>query len=240
MLIIPAIDVIDGKCVRLTQGDYAQKKIYNENPLEVAKLFEDIGIKRLHLVDLDGAQKGKVVNYKVLEKIASDTNLTIDFGGGIKTNEAIKMVFESGADIAAIGSIAVKDKELFFSWLEKYGSDKILLGADVKEDKIAISGWLEKTEINIFDFIKENVEGGVETVFCTDISKDGLLQGSSVDLYKKILVQFPSLHLIASGGVATLNDLVELKSIGCSGAIVGKAIYEGKISLNELKKFISC
>lgn len=240
MQIILAIDLIDGKCVRLTQGDYAQKKIYNENPLEVAKLFEDIGIKRLHLVDLDGAQKGKVVNYKVLEKIASDTNLTIDFGGGIKTNEAIKMVFESGADIATIGSIAVKDKELFFSWLEKYGSDKILLGADVKEDKIAISGWLEKTEINIFDFIKENVEGGVETIFCTDISKDGLLQGSSVDLYKKILVEFPSLHLIASGGVASLSDLVELKSIGCSGAIVGKAIYEERISMKELKKFISC
>lgn len=240
MQIILAIDLIDGKCVRLTQGDYAQKKIYNENPLEVAKLFEDIGIKRLHLVDLDGAQKGKVVNYKVLEKIASDTNLTIDFGGGIKTNEAIKMVFESGADIATIGSIAVKDKELFFSWLEKYGSDKILLGADVKEDKIAISGWVEKTEINIFDFIKENVEGGVETIFCTDISKDGLLQGSSVDLYKKILVEFPSLHLIASGGVASLSDLVELKSIGCSGAIVGKAIYEERISMKELKKFISC
>lgn len=240
MQIIPAIDLIDGKCVRLTQGDYMQKIIYNENPVEVAKLFEDIGIKRLHLVDLDGAKKGEVVNYKVLEKIASQTKLIIDFGGGIKTSETIKIVFESGASLAAIGSIAVKEKDLFFSWITKYGADKILLGADVNEEKIAISGWLERTEINIFDFIKENMNEGVETIFCTDISKDGLLQGASVDLYKKIMKQFPALNLIASGGVTSLKDLYELKSIGCSGAIVGKAIYEERISMKDLKKYIAC
>ena len=240
MQIIPAIDLIDGKCVRLTQGDYAQKKIYNENPLEVAKLFEDIGIKRLHLVDLDGAKKGEVVNYKVLEKIASQTKLIIDFGGGIKTNETIKIVFDSGASLAAIGSVAVKNKDLFFSWINKYGADKVLLGADVNEEKIAISGWLEKTEINIFDFINENMKEGIKTIFCTDISKDGLLQGASVDLYQKIIEQFPTLNLIASGGVTSLKDLDELKSIGCSGAIVGKAIYEERISMKELKKYIAC
>ncbi len=222
MQIIPAIDLIDGKCVRLTQGDYAQKKIYNENPLEVAKQFEDIGITRLHLVDLDGAKKGEVVNYKVLEKIASQTKLIIDFGGGIKTDETIRIVFESGATIATIGSLAVKEKELFFSWIKKYGSEKILLGADVNEEKIAISGWLEKTEINIWDFISENMKEGVKTIFCTDISKDVLLQGASVELYKKILQQFPALNLIASGGVASIKDLNELKEIGCSAAIVGK------------------
>ncbi len=240
MLIIPAIDLIDGKCVRLTQGDYSRKKIYNESPLEVAKQFEDIGITRLHLVDLDGAKKGEIVNYKVLEKISSSTNLIIDFGGGIKTNEAIRIVFESGADIATIGSVAVKEKELFFSWLQKYGAEKILLGADVKEEKIAISGWLENTDVNIFDFIKENTTEGVKTIFCTDISKDGLLQGASFDLYKKIIEEFPVLNLIASGGVSSLADLDVLKSVGCSGAIVGKAIYEERISMNELKKYIAC
>ncbi|CAN5517587.1 1-(5-phosphoribosyl)-5-[(5-phosphoribosylamino)methylideneamino]imidazole-4-carboxamide isomerase [soil metagenome] len=240
MKIIPAIDIIDGKCVRLTQGDYLQKTIYNENPLEVALQFEGIGIERLHLVDLDGAKSGAVVNYKVLEKIASKTKLKIDFGGGIKTNEAIKVVFESGAAIATIGSVAVKDQELFFSWLNKYGADKILLGADVKEEKIVISGWLEKTAISLFDFITENMNEGVCTVFCTDISKDGLLQGASVELYKKIIAQFPELNLIASGGVSALNDLDELKSIGCSAAIVGKAIYEGKITMKDLKKYIAC
>ena len=240
MQIIPAIDLIDGKCVRLTQGDYAQKTVYNENPVEVAKQFEDIGITRLHLVDLDGAKKGEVVNYKVLEKISSQTKLIVDFGGGIKTNQAIKIVFESGAAIATIGSIAVKNKELFFSWIAKYGADKILLGADVNDEKIAISGWLEKTQINIFDFINENMQQGIKTIFCTDISKDGLLQGASVDLYKKILQQFSSLNLIASGGVSSIKDLDELKEIGCSGAIVGKAIYENNISMNDLKKYIAC
>ncbi len=237
--IIPAIDIIDGKCVRLTQGDYDQKTIYNENPLEVALMFESIGIKRLHLVDLDGAKKGSVVNLKVLDLIASKTKLKIDFGGGIKTDKDIQNVYDAGADIATIGSVAVKDKELFFSWLHKYGAAKILLGADVKNEKIAIGGWLETTDISMFDFIKENMEQGVKDIFCTDISKDGLLQGPSIELYKKIIDQFPEINLIASGGVASLNDLNELKKIGCSGAIVGKAIYEEKITIEELKKIIN-
>ena len=235
--IIPAIDLIDGKCVRLTQGDYAQKTIYNENPLEVALQFQDIGITRLHLVDLDGAKKGEVVNMPVLEKLASKTNLTIDFGGGIKTDNDIKKVFDAGAHIATIGSVAVKNPEHFFKWVELYGADKILLGADVKEEKIAVGGWLETTDISIFDFIKSNISKGVKTIFCTDIAKDGLLQGPSIDLYKKMIQQFPQLHLIASGGVTTLNDLIVLKEAGCSGAIVGKAIYEGRISMEQLKQF---
>ncbi|MCX6295534.1 MAG: 1-(5-phosphoribosyl)-5-[(5-phosphoribosylamino)methylideneamino]imidazole-4-carboxamide isomerase [Bacteroidetes bacterium] len=240
MKIIPAIDIIDGKCVRLTQGDYSKKIIYNEKPLEVAKQFEAIGITRLHLVDLDGAKKGVVVNYKVLEQIASATKLIIDFGGGIKTDDAINIVFESGAAIATVGSVAVKNKDLFLYWIKKYGSEKILLGADVLDEKIAIGGWLEKTDISIFDFIKENMGHGISTVFCTDISKDGLLQGTSNDLYKKIIDQFSELNFIASGGVSSINDLDDLKSIGCSGAIVGKAIYENKISINDLKKYIQC
>ncbi len=234
--IIPAIDIIDGKCVRLTQGDYSQKKIYNENPLEVALEFESIGIKRLHLVDLDGAKLGKVVNYKVLETISSKTKLTIDFGGGIKTDNDIETVFNYGATLATIGSIAVKNKELFFSWIKKYGAEKIFLGADVKDDKIAIGGWLETTNIFIDEFIEENLQQGIKHVFCTDISKDGLLQGASVELYKNMISKFPSLNLTASGGVSDVNDLVELKKIGCSGAIVGKAIYENRISMNELKE----
>ncbi len=238
MQIIPAIDIIDGKCVRLTQGDYAQKTIYNENPLEVALEFESIGITRLHLVDLDGAKLGKVVNYKVLEKIASKTKLSIDFGGGIKTDDDIETVFNYGADLATVGSIAVKNKELFFSWLKKYGAEKIFLGADVKNEKIAVGGWLETTNVSIYNFIEENLNNGVKYVFCTDISKDGLLQGPSIDLYKNILSKFPSLNLTASGGVSKLDDLVELKNIGCSSAIVGKAIYEGRITMNELKTFL--
>jgi len=236
--IIPAIDIIDGKCVRLTQGDYAQKKVYNENPLEVALMFEDIGITRLHLVDLDGAKKGAVVNLNVLEKIASKTKLTIDFGGGIKTDTDIKNVFDAGANLATIGSIAVKNKELFFSWVDKYGSSKILLGADVKNEKIAVGGWLETTNVSVFDFINENMEQGVKDIFCTDISKNSLLEGPSIELYKNIIEQFPKLNLIASGGVANLKDLEELKKIGCSGAIVGKAIYEERITIKELKSFI--
>jgi phosphoribosylformimino-5-aminoimidazole carboxamide ribotide isomerase len=238
MEIIPAIDIIDGKCVRLTQGDYNLKTIYNENPTEVAKEFEGLGIKRLHLVDLDGAKLGKVVNYHVLENIVTNTNLIIDFGGGIKTNEDIETVFNYGAKLATIGSIAVKNKELFFSWLKKYGPEKILLGADVKDENIAIGGWLESTDISIFDFIKENMEQGVTTLFCTDISKDGLLQGPSTDLYKKIMQKFPTLKLIASGGVAQISDLQDLKTLGCSGAIIGKAYYEGRISKVEIQKII--
>jgi phosphoribosylformimino-5-aminoimidazole carboxamide ribotide isomerase len=244
MEIIPAIDIIDGKCVRLTQGDYAQKTIYNENPLEVAKLFNDWeGIKSLHLVDLDGAKKGKVVNLKVLESIASETKLSVDFGGGIKTDEDIKNVFNAGAKKATIGSIAVKDNSLFLSWIFKYGAENILLGADVKDEKIAVGGWLETTNISIFDFIRANhireVRSlGINTIFCTDIAKDGLLQGPSIELYSKIIEAFPKLNLIASGGVSTVKDLEKLEEIGCSGAIVGKAIYERLISYEELQRFI--
>ena len=240
MEIIPAIDIIDGKCVRLTQGDYSWKKIYNENPLEVALEFEAIGIKRLHLVDLDGARLGKVINYAVLEKIAAKTVLKIDFGGGIKTNNDIFFVFKSGATMATIGSIAVKEPELFSSWIKNYGAEKILLGTDVKNEKIAINGWSETTDIFLFDFIQKNIVLGVGTLFCTDISKDGLLQGPSIDLYKKIISQFPQLNLIASGGVSNLEDLKKLKEIGCFGAIIGKAIYEGLITLNDLKKYFIC
>jgi len=236
--IIPAIDLIDGKCVRLSQGDYDKKIIYNEQPLEVAKMFEDIGIKRLHLVDLDGAKKGAVVNQKVLETIALKTNLIIDFGGGIKTDESIQSVFDAGAHMATIGSIAVKNKKLFYSWLKKYGAKKIMLGADVKDEKIAVGGWLESTDISIIDFINENLSNGIENIFCTDISKDGLLQGPGIDLYKKIISHFSSIKLIASGGVSGIKDLHQLKEMGCSGVIVGKAIYEGKIGINELKKMI--
>jgi len=238
MEIIPAIDIIDGKCVRLTQGDYTQKTIYNENPLEVALEFESIGINRLHLVDLDGAKAGKIINYKILEKIASKTKLTIDFGGGIKTDDDMDMVFNYGANLATVGSIAVKNKDLFFTWIKKYGAEKIFLGADVKNEKIAISGWLETTNIFIYDFIEENLNEGVENIFCTDISKDGLLQGPSINLYKNMIAKFPNINLTASGGVSQLSDLEELKQIGCSGAIVGKAIYENRIMMDELKAFI--
>lgn len=239
MEIIPAIDIIDGKCVRLTQGDYSQKIIYNENPLEVALAFESIGVKRLHLVDLDGAKQGKIINHKVLEQIASKTNLIIDFGGGIKTDDDMNTVFNYGADLATVGSIAVKNKDLFFTWIKKYGADKLFLGADVKSEKIAIGGWLETTNVSIYNFIEENLTEGIKHIFCTDISKDGLLQGPSIDLYKNMLAKFPKLNLTASGGVSQLCDLEELKRIGCSGAIVGKAIYEGRITMNELKKFIA-
>lgn len=236
--IIPAIDIIDGKCVRLSQGDYNQKTVYNENPVEVAKQFEDIGLSRLHLVDLDGAKKGEVVNFKVLDKIANQTDLKIDFGGGIKTNESIQRIFDAGADMATIGSIAVKDPELFYSWIKKYGSSKILLGADVKEEKVAISGWLEDTEVNIFDLLKNCIKNNLNQAFTTDISKDGMLQGPSIELYKRILLNFPDLALIASGGVACIEDIHRLQELGCQGAIVGKALYENKITVNELKQFV--
>lgn len=236
--IIPAIDIIDGKCVRLTQGDYGQKKVYNEHPLEVAKAFESIGVRRLHLVDLDGAKKGAVVNWKVLETIAAKTGLVIDFGGGIKTEDDLRIVFESGAALATIGSIAVKDPALFAGWVKKYSADKIFLGADVKEEKIAVGGWLETTELSVFDFLEENVKQGVKHIFCTDIAKDGLLQGPSIGLYEKILQRFPQIDFVASGGVSTMADVHALEEAGCSGVIVGKAIYEERISMAELGEFL--
>jgi phosphoribosylformimino-5-aminoimidazole carboxamide ribotide isomerase len=234
MEIIPAIDIIDGKCVRLTQGDYEQKKIYNEHPLEVAKQFEDAGIKRLHLVDLDGAKAGSVKNWKVLETIAGKTNLVIDFGGGLKKEQDVKIVFDSGAALATVGSMAVKDEMEFVKWLLIFGADRFLLGADVKEEKIAVSGWLEKTDIWVYDFMEKYIQHGIQQIFCTDVSKDGKLEGPSIDLYKNIISKFPKLHFIASGGVSSVIDLDALQEAGCKGAIVGKAIYEGRISLKEL------
>jgi phosphoribosylformimino-5-aminoimidazole carboxamide ribotide isomerase len=237
MQIIPAIDIIEGKCVRLTEGDYSQKKIYNEHPLEVAKQFEGIGLERLHLVDLDGAKAGKVTNWKVLETIASKTSLVIDFGGGIKQEQDLSVVFNSGAALATIGSLAVKNEFEFVKWLLTYGASKFLLGADVKQEKIAIGGWLETTDIWIYDFIEKYWQQGVRQLFCTDVSKDGRLEGPSTDLYKNIVSKFPELHFIASGGVSSLQDLHALQEVGCAGVIVGKAIYENRISLEDLKKF---
>lgn len=239
MEIIPAIDIIEGKCVRLTHGDYAQKKIYNEHPLEVARQFEDAGLQRLHLVDLDGAKAGAVKNWKVLETVAGKTALVIDFGGGIKSEKDVEIVFNSGAALATIGSLAVKEKETFVQWLQKWGADQFLLGADVKKEKLTISGWTEQTEIWIYDFIEEYLQQGVKQIFCTDVSKDGALEGPATDLYKSIVEKFPSLHFIASGGVSSIDDVYRLQEIGCKGVIIGKAIYEGRVQLADLKKLIA-
>lgn len=232
--IIPAIDIVDGKCVRLKLGDFSQKKIYSKNPLQVAKDFEKHGLKRLHIVDLDGAKSGTVSNLAVLEKIAANTNLDIDFGGGIKTDDDLKSVFDSGAKLANIGSVAVTTPKLFETWLDKYGGEKILLGADVKNNKIAIHGWQETTELDLLPFLAANSAKGVEQVFVTDVSKDGLLEGSAKQLYKNILVNMPDLNLIASGGVDSFAEIDELEKIGCRGVIIGKAIYEGRISLDQI------
>lgn len=237
MEIIPAIDIIDGKCVRLTEGDYQQKKIYNENPLEVALQFESAGIKRLHLVDLDGAKAGKVTNWKVLETIANHTQLIIDFGGGIKTANDVSTVLNAGARYATVGSVAAKQKDLFIEWLHRFGVDKFLLGADVKNGYITINGWLNTTELPVQQFMENYMQLGVQQIFCTDVSKDGRLEGPSLELYQSLLNALPHLHLIASGGISSVDDLLQLQQIGCSGAIVGKAIYENKISLNQLVQF---
>ncbi len=235
--IIPAIDIIDGKCVRLSQGDYEQKKVYNENPLEVAQMFQDHGIKRLHLVDLDGAKAGHIINYKVLETIASKTDLVIDFGGGLKTDEDLKIAFESGAQMITGGSIAVKNNAVFTKWIEKYGSDKIILGADVKDEMIAVSGWTETSDLKLIPFVQDYVNKGIRKVICTDISKDGMLQGTATALYKKILAEFPDLYLVASGGLSSLHDIDQLIEANVPAVITGKAIYEGKISLKQLQKY---
>ncbi len=237
MRIIPAIDIIDGKCVRLSQGDYGTKKIYNENPLEVAKEFEDYGIEYLHLVDLDGAKSKQIINYKTLEFIASKTNLKIDFGGGIKTNNDIRIAFECGANQITGGSVAVQNPTLFQEWISRYGSEKIILGADVKDRKIATHGWLETSELDVIDFITTYTENGIDYVICTDISKDGMLQGTSNELYTEILAS-ADVKLIASGGVSSIDDLIKVKELGCEGVILGKAIYEGKISLYDLREVI--
>ncbi|WP_333663553.1 1-(5-phosphoribosyl)-5-[(5-phosphoribosylamino)methylideneamino]imidazole-4-carboxamide isomerase [Chishuiella changwenlii] len=235
MRIIPAIDIIDGKCVRLSQGDYNTKKIYNEHPLEVAKEFEDYGIQYLHLVDLDGAKSSQIINYKTLEQITNKTNLKVDFGGGIKSNDDIRIAFECGANQITGGSIAVQNPTLFNEWISQYGKEKIILGADAKDRKIATHGWLETSELDVIDFINEYQAQGIEYVICTDISKDGMLQGTSNDLYKEILKN-TNIKLIASGGVSSIDDLIKVKELGCEGAILGKAIYEGRIELKEVVK----
>lgn len=238
MKIIPAIDIIDGKCVRLTKGDYSQQTIYNEDPLEVAKQFEDAGLKRLHLVDLDGAKAGEVKNWNVLEKIASKTKLVIDFSGGISTQQNLEITFNSGATYAAIGSIAVKDEFTFSGWLLAFGADRFIIGADAKDEFIVVKGWTETTTLTVFDLVEKYKVKGVKQFFCTDVNKDGLLQGPATGLYKKILNQHPSIDLIASGGVTTLTELEELRQAGCDGAIIGKAIYENRISLTDLTRFL--
>ncbi|MFT5751052.1 MAG: phosphoribosylformimino-5-aminoimidazole carboxamide ribotide isomerase [Flavobacteriales bacterium] len=238
MRIIPAIDIIDGKCVRLSKGDYDTKKIYNEHPLEVAKNFEAHGIEHVHLVDLDGAKSKHIVNHKILEQIASKTSLKIDFGGGLKTDADLHIAFESGASQITGGSIAVKDPETFKRWLTVYGSDKIILGADALHRKIAISGWLEESDDDVVAFIKQYQMEGVEYVICTDISKDGMLEGPSFDLYEEILKEAKAIKLIASGGISTFDELPELAALGCEGTIIGKAIYENRITLKQLETYI--
>lgn len=237
--IIPAIDIIEGKCVRLTKGDYDTKKVYNDDPLEVAKMMESYGIKRLHVVDLDGAKSQHIVNYNIIERIADHTSLVIDFGGGIKTNEDIDIAFASGASLVTIGSIAVKNPDLFCEWLEKYSPAKVILGADVKDGLISINGWKEEGDDRLMPFLQGYVEKGVENVLCTDISRDGMLEGPATELYTEIMAHFPDLHLIASGGVSCIEDIARLDEAGIPAVVFGKAIYEGKVKMEELAPFIS-
>lgn len=237
--IIPAIDLIDGKCVRLTQGDYNQKKEYNSNPLEVAKSFEDAGLTRLHLVDLDGAKQKRIVNHRVLELIATHTQLHIDFGGGVQSDADLEVAFNAGARQVTGGSIAVRNRPMFESWLQKYGPERIILGADAHLQKIAVSGWQEATEVSVFDFVEDFAAKGVRYVISTDVAKDGLLQGPSFDLYQQLQNRVPDIHLIASGGVSEMNDIVRLNEMGIYGVIVGKAIYEGRITLKQLSQTLA-
>jgi phosphoribosylformimino-5-aminoimidazole carboxamide ribotide isomerase len=238
MRIIPAIDIIDGKCVRLSKGDYSTKIIYNENPLEVAKSFEAHGIEYLHLVDLDGAKSSQIVNYKILEQIATQTKLKIDFGGGLKSDADLKIAFESGANQITGGSIAVKNRAIFEKWIAEYGADKIILGADANNEKVAVSGWLEESDEDLLPFIQNYQINGIQYVICTDIAKDGMLEGPSFDLYAKILTEVEGIKLIASGGISTFDELPKLVELGCEGTIIGKAIYEGRISLKQLENYI--
>ncbi|WP_057937512.1 1-(5-phosphoribosyl)-5-[(5-phosphoribosylamino)methylideneamino]imidazole-4-carboxamide isomerase [Algoriphagus resistens] len=238
MQIIPAIDLIGGKCVRLSQGDYSSKKEYHDDPLEMARRFEGVGIQQLHLVDLDGAKAKKIVNADVLQRISSGTSLQVDFGGGIQADEEIEKAFELGAKQVTGGSIAVKNAALFHAWIKTYGSEKIILGADAKDRKIAVGGWEETTSVDLIPFIKDYVAKGISYVICTDVAKDGLLQGPSIDLYKDILKEIPGVKLIASGGVSSVKDLEELEKIGVYGTIVGKAYYEGRVTLEEMAAFV--
>ena len=235
--LIPAIDIIDGKCVRLTQGDYDSKKVYNENPLEIAKMFEGCGLTRLHVVDLDGAREGRIINYKTLNQIATKTSLVIDFGGGLKRDKDLEIAFESGAQMVTGGSIAVKSPELFYEWLKRYGSERIILGADAKDEKIAVSGWQETTTKDLIPFIEGYSTYGVRNVICTDISRDGMLQGPSIELYKKIHEALPEIYLVASGGISSIKDIEALDEAGIPAVIFGKAFYEGLITLKELESF---
>ncbi len=236
--IIPAIDIIEGKCVRLTRGDFETKKIYNSDPLSVAKQFEDAGIEYLHMVDLDGARQRKIVNHKVLQKVAAGTKLKIDFGGGVQSNKDLNIAFESGASQLTAGSVVVNNEPLALSWLKKYGAEKIVLGADFKEDKIAISGWQETGKTDILQFLKNQFINGFRTTICTDVARDGVLQGPAADFYDKVKREIPGLKIIASGGVSKIEDVVNLNEIGLDGVIIGKAIYEGKIKIEELKPFL--
>jgi phosphoribosylformimino-5-aminoimidazole carboxamide ribotide isomerase len=238
MKIIPAIDIINGECVRLSQGNYEQKKVYNSNPVEVAKMYEAEGAKYLHVVDLDGAKAGRIVNFEVLAKICQSTNLHVDFGGGLQSDEDLKIAFDCGAKQITGGSIAVKKPEVFAAWLAKYGGERIILGADVKNEKIAISGWQNVTEIDLFEYLSQYIQKGIKTIICTDIAKDGLLQGTSVDLYQKIQAQFPDLQIVASGGVAGIADIEALQKMTIYGVIIGKALYENRLSWAELKPYL--
>jgi phosphoribosylformimino-5-aminoimidazole carboxamide ribotide isomerase len=239
MEIIPTIDIIDGKCVRLTQGDFSRRKIYGENPLETAKQFESAGLRRLHIVDLDGAKNGSPTNIKVLESIAAKTDLKIDFGGGLKSDADVKRVFDAGAEMVSIGSIAVKDPDTFFEWVSHYGRQNFLLGADVRDGKLSIDGWQTDTEIELLPFLAKYNLRGVEQAFVTDISKDGELKGPAFQLYQEIRRNVPDLKLIASGGVSSIKDIDDLEAVGCAGVIIGKAIYEGNIQLDDLSKYVS-
>lgn len=236
--LVPAIDMIEGKCVRLTQGDYDTQKIYNESPLEVAKQFQDAGVARLHMVDLDGAKAGHIVNYRMLEKVASHTDLSIDFGGGLKSDDDLHIAFDCGAQMVTGGSIAVKNPDLFLRWITRYGSERIILGADAKEKKIAISGWKEGTAIDLIPFIKDYQSKGISKVICTDIARDGMLQGPAVKLYQEMQQEMPGLYVIASGGVSSMGDIERLEEANIPAVIFGKAIYEGRISLKEIETFI--
>jgi phosphoribosylformimino-5-aminoimidazole carboxamide ribotide isomerase len=237
--IIPSIDIVEGKCVRLTQGKFEEKKIYDNDPVAVAKRFFDAGIERLHVVDLDGAKAGQVVNHKILEAIVKETKLKVDFGGGVKSDDDIQMVFDCGAHQASIGTVAVKNPKLLLSWIQKYGPEKIILGADVLDGIVRINGWVNPTEIKLFDFITNYQWHGIRYVLCTDIEKDGMMIGSSVDLYKSILKQFPDMRIIASGGVSSIEEIKQLDKIGCYGVVIGKAIYENLISLEDLVKLVN-
>lgn len=238
MELIPAIDLIEGKCVRLTQGDYSTRKVYNEDPLEVALQFESVGIERLHVVDLDGAKAGHIVNYNVLERLASRTRLIIDFGGGLKSDEDLRIAFDCGAQMITGGSIAVKNPERFLTWLEKYGGERVILGADAKDKKIAVSGWEEGTDLDLIPFVKDYREKGVQKIICTDIGRDGMLQGPAIDLYKEIKEEVEELYVIASGGVSSMADIERLDEAGIPAVIFGKAIYEGRIRMSEIEKYV--